>query len=212
MAWWKKCKLPLTVGCKVYQSSLANIYTHPRDKTMLQKAPRAACRHMWSHPLPQGSALSLHQVHHSNFLLIYPPDKHHCTTTPKCQIHLLMVSQVQSAQQKAGYLETDEGEAPQLHQPGGSSKLCTCSWVIPVVHRTGPSPAQGPRAMGYSPHPLRELSDCIQTAQHCLRCFWVPSEKLPDCTGHSCAGDTLRNYIHKCRTTSEANICFSSIS
>lgn len=148
----------------------------------------------------------------SLWLFAHSPTKHHRTTTPKCQIHLLMVSQVQSAQQKAGYLEPDEGEAPQLHQPGGSSKLCTCSWVTPVVHRTGPSPAQGPRAMGYSPHPLQERSDCIQTAQHCLGCSWVPSEKLPDCTGHSCAGDMLRNNIHKCRTSSEANICFSNIS
>lgn len=44
---------------------------------MLQKAPRAACRHIWSYPLPQGFALSLPQIHHSDFLLIHPPDKHH---------------------------------------------------------------------------------------------------------------------------------------
>lgn len=69
-----------------------------------------------------------------------------------------------------------------------------------------------PRAMGYSLHPLPELSVCIQTVQSCPGCSWAPSRKTPDYTGHRCAGEMLRNNMHKCRTSTEANIWFSSIS
>lgn len=95
-----------------------------------------------------------------------------------------MVSQVQSAQQKAGDLVPSEGEAPRVPRLGGS-KLYTCftvqvsSWVTPVLlHATGPSLAQGPRGTGYSLQPLPELNLCIKAAQHSLT---APGHHLESC-------------------------------
>lgn len=77
MAWQKKCKLPLTVGWKVYQSSLSNFYIHPCDETMLQKAPRAACQHIWSCPLPSPAPGP------SRWLFAHSPTRQTHTPTPK---------------------------------------------------------------------------------------------------------------------------------
>lgn len=88
------------------------------------------CQHIQSHPPPQGFALSLCQVTRSDFLLICLPNT---TLHPQiqfihCQIHFLIFSQVQSAQQKAGDLEPNKGEAPWLPQTGGS-KLHLLDWT-----------------------------------------------------------------------------------